>query len=180
MKKSLVFVVITVVALVAGYWASMRFHPAPSPVVGAEVSAADGSNTELPDLEGKTQSLKAWPGKLLLVNFWATWCAPCREEIPLLIELQKRYETHGLQVVGVAIDDRDAVAQFGNEMGINYPILIGQEKAMTLMSDYGNRIGSLPFSVLINREGRIAARKLGIYKRPELEGLIRPLLPSDS
>ncbi|MFQ5982950.1 MAG: TlpA family protein disulfide reductase, partial [Woeseiaceae bacterium] len=117
-------------------------------------------------------------GKIVLLNFWAPWCAPCREEIPLLMDLQKRYRGRGLQVVGIAIDDRDNVVHFRDEMSINYPILVGQDDAITLMTRYGNRIGSLPFSVTINREGRIVARKLGVYRRTELEDLLRPLLAS--
>lgn len=178
MKKSLPLLLAAVIASAAGYWAATELRRSPPTVASTEASSHDAIDFELPNLDGKRRSLKAWRGKIVLLNFWAPWCAPCREEIPLLMDLQKRYRGRGLQVVGIAIDDRDNVVHFRDEMSINYPILVGQDDAITLMTRYGNRIGSLPFSVTINREGRIVARKLGVYRRTELEDLLRPLLAS--
>lgn len=178
MKKRLPLLLVAAMACAAGYWASTALHRSPSLVVSTYVPADDVRGFELSSLDGKSYGLKAWPGTLMLVNFWATWCAPCREEIPLLVDFQERYGSRGLQVVGVAIDNRGNVAEFSDQMRINYPLLIGQDDAITLMTRYGNRVGSLPFSVVIDPDGRIVARKLGIYKQPELEALLIPLLPS--
>jgi peroxiredoxin len=130
----------------------------------------------LRDLAGKTHSLASWRGKVVLLNFWATWCPPCRREIPLFIDLQRRYEKQGLQIVGISIDNPEAVARYWQEMSINYPLLIADETTYELMAAYGNRQGGLPYSVLIAADGRIAEVKIGAYSREELETALKPLL----
>ena len=130
----------------------------------------------LRDLAGKTHSLADWRGKLVLLNFWATWCPPCRHEIPIFITLQKRYAGQGLQIVGISIDNPEAVARYWQEMGINYPLLLADESTFGLMAAYGNRTGGLPFSVLIRPDGAIDSVKLGAYSEAELEALIKALL----
>jgi thiol-disulfide isomerase/thioredoxin len=111
-----------------------------------------------------------------VLNFWATWCPPCREEIPLLIALQKKRAAEGLQVVSVAIDNETAVRPYRQSAGINYPVLMGGDEALDLVARYGNSMGALPFTVIIDRGGAIAARKLGAFTRNELESLVEPLL----
>jgi len=111
-----------------------------------------------------------------VLNFWATWCPPCREEIPLLIDLQKKHAAEGLQVVSVAIDNKTAVMLYRQSAGINYPILMGGDDALDLIASYGNRMGSLPFTVIIDRSGAIAVRKLGAFTWIELESLVKPLI----
>jgi thiol-disulfide isomerase/thioredoxin len=123
----------------------------------------------LRDLAGKTHSLADWRGKVVLLNFWATWCPPCRREIPLFIELQERYGKQGLQIIGIAVDNPEAVARYWQEMHINYPLLLADETTYELMAAYGNRQGGLPYSVLITADGRIAGVKIGAYAREELE-----------
>jgi thiol-disulfide isomerase/thioredoxin len=130
----------------------------------------------LPDLEGKKRSLHEWRGKVIVLNFWATWCPPCREEIPLFISLQKKHLANDLQVIGVAIDGLTAVMIYRQSVRINYPILIGEENAMALVAQYGNRMGSLPYTVIIDRNGSIVARKLGEINQLELDGLVEPHL----
>src|SRR5687767_5345616 len=95
----------------------------------------------LPDLDGVPQALAQWRGKVVVVNFWATWCAPCREEIPLLVKLQARHRDRGLQLVGIAIDRPDKVRPYAKEMGMNFPILIGNLEAVDLAKVLGNRAG---------------------------------------
>lgn len=131
----------------------------------------------LPDIDDKTHSINQWRGKLILLNFWATWCPPCREEIPLFIDMQEKFGKRGLQIVGVAIDKKQAVENYPDFAFMNYPVLIGQEEVMAIMKQYGNRLGSLPYSVVIDPQGRILGRKVGAYKRPELEILLSSLLP---
>ena len=138
-----------------------------------------GTTTEfaLRDLAGKTHSLADYRGKLVLLNFWATWCPPCREEIPLFIDLQKRYQKQGLQVVGISIDNPEAVARYWQEMRINYSLLLADETTYALMAAYGNRSGGLPYSVLIGADGQVAGTKLGAYRQQELETLVKSFVP---
>lgn len=144
----------------------------------ASVSVPDAaSEFALIDLAGKTHRLADYRGKLVLLNFWATWCPPCREEIPGFIRLQERYAGRGLQIVGISIDNPEAVARFWQEMKINYPLLLADDGTFALMGAYGNRSGGLPYSVLVRPDGGIAATKLGVYHEADLERLLLPLLP---
>src|SRR3970282_1500768 len=134
---------------------------------------AAATDFALRDLAGNTHSLSSWRGKVVLLNFWATWCPPCREEIPLFIDLQRRYAQQGLQIVGISIDNPEAVARYWQEMKINYPLLIADETTYELMAAYGNRQGGLPYSVLIAADGRIAGGKIGAYHCAELEAALK-------
>ena len=138
---------------------------------------AASTDFALRDLAGNTRGLADWRGKLVLLNFWATWCPPCRHEIPIFIALQKRYAGQGLQIVGISIDNPEAVASYWQEMGINYPLLLADESTFELMAAYGNRTGGLPFSVLIRPDGSIDSVKLGAYSEAGLEASIKALLP---
>ncbi|GMR03903.1 MAG: TlpA disulfide reductase family protein [Gammaproteobacteria bacterium] len=169
--KNSILLATALAALVAGYWLSQSLRT-PTPT-----SQTAGTLIEfiLPDLEGKPHRLSEWGGKVIVLNFWATWCPPCREEIPLFIDLQRKYAGRGLQVIGIAIDKKEDVAAYRAAMGINYPLLIGADAGLEIMARYGNSYGSLPYSVIINPHGEIIARKQGAYTRPELEKLIIPL-----
>ena len=129
----------------------------------------------LPDVSGDQRDLSEWTGRPLMVNFWATWCPPCLEEIPLLAAAQDTYGDQGLQIIGIALDDGDEVRRFGDEVGINYPSLLAPDSGLELMERFGNR-GSLPFSVLVDRYGRVQTTKLGAYTETELEGALETLL----
>jgi thiol-disulfide isomerase/thioredoxin len=129
----------------------------------------------LADPMGQQQSLAQWRNRVLVVNFWATWCAPCREEIPMFVRLQEKYRGQGLQFVGIAIDQPDKVRSFASEFAINYPILMGGIEAVELSRQAGNRIGALPFTLVIDRDGKIAATQLGELKEVKLEAMIQPL-----
>jgi peroxiredoxin len=131
----------------------------------------------LRDLAGNTHRLAEWRGKLVLLNFWASWCPPCRREIPLFIEVQKRYGSQGLQVVGIGVDSPEAVARTWQEMNINYPLLLADETTLELMAAYGNARGALPYTVIIRPDGSVAAVKLGAYDEDELLELLLPLVP---
>lgn len=130
----------------------------------------------LADLKGGTQTVGQWQGRVLVVNFWATWCTPCREEIPGFARLQERYGSRGLQFVGIAIDQPDKVAEFSREFQINYPLLIGGLESMELMRQAGNRAGVLPYTLLIDRKGKLISREPGGLKEGRLEQLVQPLL----
>lgn len=130
----------------------------------------------LPDEHGAQQSLNQWRGKVLVVNFWATWCVPCREEMPEFVRFQNEFGGKGLQFVGIAVDQRDKVQQFTREIGLNYPALIGGLDAMELSRTLGNRLMALPFTVVLARNGSVAHTQLGPMKRDRLQQVIGPLL----
>jgi thiol-disulfide isomerase/thioredoxin len=115
----------------------------------------------LPDTEGRQQSLAQWKGKLLIVNFWATWCAPCREEMPEFVRIQKSVEAKDVQFVGIAVDEPEKVRHFASQIGLNYPALIGGYGAMELTRTLGNSVMALPFTVIVNRAGAIVHTQLG-------------------
>ena len=143
---------------------------------GAAAVAERLFSTRLPDMKGASQPLEQWRGRVLVVNFWATWCAPCREEIPGFVRLQERHGTRGLQFVGIAIDQPGKVADFAREFSINSPLLIGGMESLDLLRQAGNRQAVLPYTVVIDRQGRVASRQPGGLKEERLEELVKPLL----
>ena len=132
--------------------------------------------TALPNLDGGTKRIADWRGKVVLVNFWATWCPPCREEIPLFMETQTRYGKAGLQIVGIAIDNRDDVAAYRDGLMMNYPVLIAADDGIALMERFGNRLGSLPYSLVLGPDGEVLSRKHGAYSKTELDQAIQAAL----
>lgn len=145
-------------------------------VVAQQMVSKTRPDFSLPDTEGNVHNISEWDGKVTIVNFWATWCPPCRREIPALIELQETYESRGLQIVGVAIDTMDKVTDYMDTMGINYTNLIGEEDALKITKDYGNRFGALPYSAVIDREGKIRFIQRGELTKETAEKNIKPLL----
>ncbi len=160
------------IALVAGAWVA-RTTLAPSPV-GKDAGALLG--VALPDLEGREQKLEQWRGKVLVVNFWATWCAPCREEMPQFVKAQSQFGAKGLQFVGIAVDQADKAQQFAKEVNLNYPTLIGGMGALQLSSTLGNDLMALPFTVVVARDGKIAHTQLGPFSQAQLDALVGKLI----
>jgi thiol-disulfide isomerase/thioredoxin len=113
---------------------------------------------------------------VLVVNFWATWCAPCREEMPLFVRAQREMGAKGLQFVGIAVDDAAKVRAFADEIGLNYPALVGGYGAMELSKTLGNSIMALPFTVVVDRTGAVALTHLGPIKEAQLDAILRQLL----
>jgi thiol-disulfide isomerase/thioredoxin len=115
----------------------------------------------LKDLAGKATSIKAWDGKSLVINFWATWCAPCRREIPLLKGLAGEWADRGVAVLGIAVDQRDAVAAYADEFKIGYPLLIGEQDALDVAASLGFESPVFPFTVFTDRRGEVVALYVG-------------------
>ena len=132
---------------------------------------------ELPDVDRNLRKGTEWLGDVVVVNHWATWCAPCREEIPMLIEFQQEMSEKQVQVIGVAHDLLDAALAFGDQMGINYPSLVAIVDGNKLLKAHGNgSSGALPFTVIFDRDGNPARTKLGKISRQELNSMVKPLL----
>ena len=110
-----------------------------------------------PDLNDNNRNIKEWDGKLIMLNFWATWCPPCKKEIPDFIDLQKQYGDQGLQIIGIAIDDKEPAKDFAETIGMNYPVLVTGGDGVKLAQRYGNVAGVLPYTVIINRTGEISS-----------------------
>jgi len=125
----------------------------------------------LPDANGVAHKLSQWNGHPRIVNFWATWCEPCRREIPLLIQLRRERAAHGLAIVGIAIDFRAAVVKYAAAAGIDYPILIGEDGGLNSVDAFGMDL-VFPFSVFADRQGRVVAVKVGELHRDEADFIL--------
>jgi len=128
-----------------------------------------------PDLTGQVRRLSEWRGRVLVSNFWATWCAPCREEIPILMAARGKYAPTGVEIVGIALDNPVNVRQFAASFKISYPVLLAEADGLDLMRALGNNSGGLPYTVVADRQGGVVHRKLGALKETDLEGILAPL-----
>ena len=189
MRKN--FIIMAVVAFMAssgGYFLAKYLSPPPEaalPGPGTAVAAAIPSlsaddllgqrrpDFTLSDSHGVAVSASDFQGDVLLINFWATWCTPCVEEMPMLSWLQQDYAGQGVNIVGIALDDAERASQFASDMAISYPILVGQADVVITGRRYGNNTGMLPFSVLIDTEGIIQWTHLGPLTREQLEHQIQ-------
>lgn len=138
--------------------------------------AAELLSARYQDLSGQPRRLIDWRGKALLCNFWATWCAPCLEEIPLLVVAQRKYGPKSAQVVGIGLDHAVKLAEFASRFQINYPVLVGGAESVDTMRRLGNASGGLPYTVILDRSGAIAHRKLGALSHQEIDQVLVPLL----
>ena len=175
-RKVVVFTVMVV--LLAGLLLLAKFkgeipgvHARPAAVATKGSTAPDFTLT---DLQGRSLRLSDLRGKAVILNFWATWCPPCKQEIPWFVDLQKRYGAQGLQVVGVSMDDGDQknVATFAAQNSINYPILLGTEN---VAQQYGG-VDYLPTTFYITRDGAVLGRVFGQPEREEIERNVQRLI----
>ena len=129
----------------------------------------------LPNLDGSPWRAVEWRNKVLVLNFWATWCPPCREEMPAFARLQEEFADQGVQFVAIAIDDREPVVDFIDTYGIEFPVLLGDTKAIELARRLGNHFGTLPYTVVARPGGEIVLRRPGEMDRAELLPLLQEL-----
>jgi len=170
-------VVLVVVAFVVALMLYVGYHKARRP--GGSLTTRLTQSSPAPDfslesLDGKTTRLSDFRGKAVLLNFWATWCGPCKIEMPWFVDFQKQYGSQGLQIVGVAMDDasKEDIGKFARDMGVNYPILIGKE---AVGDQYGG-IPGLPETFLIARDGKIVDKIIGLRGKAEIEDAIKKAL----
>lgn len=165
--------------------------PTPPPAAVTESAAGDGNaapprtiptavpNIALADADGVKHTLSEWKGRPLLINFWATWCAPCRREIPLLKTLRRERAADGVEVVGIAVDFRDAVQHYSQEMGIDYPVLVGEQDGLEAIASFGMDT-VFPFTVFADRQGRIVTLKIGELHADEARFILNQVKAIDS
>lgn len=177
--QRVVFVLGMTLAVCAGYAGyllqSQQRADEPSSAAAAAaapVTAEPLTHWSFNDVDGRERHMSEWAGKVLVVNFWATWCPPCRKEIPAFIALQDRHAAGGVQFIGIALDRVDAVREYAAEQGMNYPVLVGETAVADYMRALGNTIGALPFSVLIGRDGTILETHQGEWHEGEVEAAL--------
>jgi len=153
--------------LLGRHFATPSAPPLPQGTVVLE-EGAKRPDAELRRLDGGTAKLSDFDGRPLLINFWATWCPPCIEELPLLDALHQRSDADGLQVIGIALDDPAEVERFLGDLPVEFPMFLAQPGRVDLSTTLGNANSVLPYSVLIDAEGRIAKRKFGAFSESSL------------
>ena len=187
--KASVYLAVAVIAATAGFLVYRQFAAprlvdgqvaGPVAMTQAAAPAADETSTipatlpdfTLGDLSGTPRSIRSWPGKSMIVNFWATWCAPCRREIPLLREIQQKHGAEGFQIVGVAVDIREDVIKYAQEIGIDYPVLIGEQDGLDAVNKFGQGSLGFPFTVFTDNQGRIVLFHLGEIHKEQADVLL--------
>ena len=175
MSARWVFGGVGLLAALAGLALWLGARPAPG-VKPAEVAPAALFASAFADTAGRSHALGEFQGKVLVVNFWATWCAPCREEMPAFSRLQARWARHGVQFVGLAADDPRKVERFGRELAISYPLWVGGDEVGELSRRLGNRLGVLPHTVLLDGQGNVLESRVGPYTEAMLDGRLASVL----
>ena len=162
------FAAIALASVAAGaalWWAARPPGVAPAPPA---ISTGALWSASFRDLQGRTRGLGEFQGSLVVLNFWATWCAPCLEEMPAFSRLHEAWHARGVRFVGVANDDPAKVGRFSRDLAIKYPLWTGGDEVMELSRRLGNRLGVLPHTVIIDPDGRILEARVGPYTEAEL------------
>ena len=164
-KNRLIFAVIACIFLILGLVLGARQMQAEAPPSGP---VARFLSLSLPDIKGQAQNLGQWKGRTLVINFWATWCTPCVEEMPALSALQAEVATNNVQLLGIGIDSPSNIAQFLSKLEISYPLYVAGMEGTELSQRFGNNAGGLPFTVLVGADGKVKKTYLGRLKFDEL------------
>ena len=178
--RKLVVTLVAIAALLAGFYLSARHFSEPivvaQPVSGGILVGSYRPDFQLGNSTGVFVTPADYAGKTVLINFLATWCVPYRNEMPMLMDLQRQYGSAGLQVVGIALDDAETVKGFIKTYGITYPILIGEADVFDTSLAYGNGEGVLPYSVLVDKTGIVRWQYAGIIQHEKISSLLSELL----
>jgi thiol-disulfide isomerase/thioredoxin len=154
--KVLLYGLIAVLAAAIGIYVSAQRHKPQTP---QDQALTQLFAQTLPDLSGQPQALSKWQGKPLLINFWASWCGPCVEEMPELVALH--HEMPDLSVIGIGVDSADKIVEFAGKLKIDYPLYVGGTNAIATMRELGNAVGGLPFTLLVGADGTIQKTYIG-------------------
>lgn len=171
MIKSIAVIVLLVTLVALGYLVYNRSAENPALVQTGELVDSPVAFT-LADLDGNQRAFSEWHGKARLVNFWATWCAPCRREIPLLKKIQEKHGDNNVQVIGIAVDFAEQVAAYAEDAQFNYPILVGQEDAMSAAEASGIDFIGMPFTMVVAPDGQLIKTHLGEIVEEHLELIV--------
>jgi peroxiredoxin len=176
MNRKLTALLVIAVALGAGFAGWRAYERADTQaLVPSNASAQAVAKIwalQLPDAEGKPQALAQWQGKTLVLNFWATWCPPCREEMPLLSQTQTKWQAQGVQVVGIGIDEASLIRKFSDTHKLPFPLLVAGLEQIGLAEQLGNSMRGLPFTVVIDSDGKLRHVKLGPFRGDQLDRLL--------
>jgi thiol-disulfide isomerase/thioredoxin len=174
-RQNLLIVAIAILGALLGLYAGTYFGQPRLTSTGAKLKPGEHlTDLQFSGVDGRPHRLHEWDGKLVLVNFWATWCGPCREEMPLLDRTRTHLAYKGIEIVGVAIDDADAVAGFLKDSPVRYPILVGGDT--DTLVNFGDGSGVLPYSVLLGRDGSVLSQRAGSFSESSLERWLQPHL----
>jgi thiol-disulfide isomerase/thioredoxin len=179
-RPTLIIVAVAILGGALGLLAGGWYQRAPALRVPSGVTVLRAGDRrvdlQLPDAEGAPRRLSEWDGQVVLVNFWASWCGPCRQEMPLLDHAATQWAGKGLRVVGVAIDDADAVRGFLRDSPVGYPILVDASDGPDPSLIFGDTRGVLPYSVLLGRDGKILEQRMGSFSQSSLADWLQPHL----
>jgi thiol-disulfide isomerase/thioredoxin len=170
MKQTALIIIAAILALTLGISARHLFPSAKE----NDVSALPEFN--LSDLSGHQHNISEWRSRILVINFWATWCPPCLKEIPDFIALQEQYADKDVQFIGIALEDKEPVAKYAAATHINYPILLGGDNGITLAHQLGNSVDAVPYTLIVDRQGQIIHRHPGEFSKQQIQEVIAPLL----
>lgn len=176
MLKTILLYGLAILAIVASGLALRHFVLTPT-IAPESIATHTFFAAKFPDLAGTPQAMEQWRGKTIIVNFWATWCPPCLEEMPELSNVHTSYQDQGLVVLGISSDTLDKIRGFAEETPVSYPLLSGDIDAMNISESLGNNKGVLPYTVIIAPDGNIAKTYFGLVDQALLEQTFLPLLP---
>ncbi len=171
MKTNLILIFVAILALVGGIYVKTNLA-----VSETQTQSLEKLNFSFPDSTGKLRHISEWDGNILIINFWATWCPPCLREIPEFIKLQQEFADQNIQFIGIAIEEQQPVNNYLSTLKINYPILIGEDKAVVLAQQLGNTVNTVPFSVIVDQQGQIIHRQPGELSQAKILEIIAPLI----